>query len=67
MTDKPVDFSILANANAPVRTFKAGEVIFREGDPAEELFVIKSGKVGITLVTGCSTPCRSSAFSARWP
>ena len=47
MTDKPVDFSILASASAPVRSFKAGEVIFREGDAADELFVIKSGKVGI--------------------
>ena len=49
MTDKPIDFSILASASAPVRSFKAGDVIFREGDPAEELFVIKSGKVGIHL------------------
>ena len=49
MTDKPVDFGILASASAPVRTYKAGEVIFREGDPAEELFVIKSGKVDIRL------------------
>jgi CRP-like cAMP-binding protein len=47
MTDKPVDFSILASASAPVLTFKAGDVIFREGDPADDLFVIKSGKVEI--------------------
>jgi CRP-like cAMP-binding protein len=47
MTDKPVDFSILASANTPVRTFKAGEIIFREGDAADDLFVIKSGKVEI--------------------
>ena len=44
-----VDFSILAGAGAPLRSFKAGEIIFREGDPAEELFVIKSGKVEIRL------------------
>jgi CRP/FNR family transcriptional regulator, cyclic AMP receptor protein len=47
--DKPVDFGILAGAGAPVRTFKAGEVIFREGDAAEEFFVIKSGRVEIRL------------------
>jgi CRP-like cAMP-binding protein len=28
---------------------KAGEVIFREGDSAEELFVVKSGKIEIRL------------------
>jgi CRP/FNR family transcriptional regulator, cyclic AMP receptor protein len=47
--DTPVDFGILAGAGAPVRSFKAGDVIFRQGDAAEELFVIKSGKVEIRL------------------
>ncbi len=47
MTDLPVDFGILAGAGAPVRTYKAGDVIFRQGDPAQELFVIKSGQVEI--------------------
>ena len=47
-TDAPVDFSILAGAGASLRSFKAGEIIFREGDPAEELYVVKSGKVEIT-------------------
>ena len=49
MTEKPVDFSILVRAGTPERSVKAGEVIFRQGDPAEELFVIKSGKVEIRL------------------
>jgi CRP/FNR family transcriptional regulator, cyclic AMP receptor protein len=48
-TDASVDFGILAGAGAPLRSFKAGETIFREGDPAEEMFVIKSGKVEIRL------------------
>jgi CRP-like cAMP-binding protein len=47
--DKPIDFGILAGAGAPVRNFKAGEVIFQVGDPAEELFIVKSGKVEIRL------------------
>jgi CRP/FNR family transcriptional regulator, cyclic AMP receptor protein len=41
--------SILASWPAPVRRFKAGEVIFRQGDAAEELFVIQSGTVEIRL------------------
>lgn len=49
MTDKPVDFSILVRADTPARSFKAGDVIFRQGDPADELYVIKSGKVDIHL------------------
>jgi CRP-like cAMP-binding protein len=31
------------------RSFKAGDIIFRQGDPAEELYVVKSGKVDIRL------------------
>lgn len=49
MADLAVDFGILAGAGAPVRTFKAGEIIFRQGDPAEELYIVKSGKVEIRL------------------
>ena len=43
MRDAPVDLRLLAGAGAPARDFKAGEVIFREGDPAYELFIIQSG------------------------
>jgi CRP-like cAMP-binding protein len=49
MADTPIDFGILAGAGAPARHYKAGDVIFREGDPAEELFVVKSGTVEIRL------------------
>lgn len=49
MTDAAVDFRILAGSGAPVRTYKAGDVIFREGDAADELFIVKSGKVEIRL------------------
>ena len=44
-----VDFGILAGAGAPTRSYKAGDVIFREGDPAVELFVVKSGSVEIRI------------------
>ncbi len=45
--DRPVDFRILAGAGAAVREFKAGEVIFGQGDAARELFVVQSGEVEI--------------------
>jgi CRP/FNR family cyclic AMP-dependent transcriptional regulator len=49
MTTAPIDFGILAGAGAPVREFKAGDVIFNEGDAASEFYVIQSGKVDIRL------------------
>ena len=49
MADTSVDFGILAGAGAPVREFKAGEIIFKQGDPASEFFVIQSGKVDIRV------------------
>jgi CRP/FNR family transcriptional regulator, cyclic AMP receptor protein len=49
MPDTNIDFGLLAGAGAPTRTFKAGDVIFKEGDPAEEMFVIKTGSVEIRL------------------
>jgi CRP-like cAMP-binding protein len=48
MADNEVDFSILVGSGVPVRAFKQGEIIFREGDPATELYVIKSGRVEIS-------------------
>ncbi len=45
----PVDFRILAGAGAPTREFKAGDVIFKQGDAAHELFVVRSGEVEIRL------------------
>jgi CRP/FNR family transcriptional regulator, cyclic AMP receptor protein len=42
-------FSILTGSNIEAKFFKAGSTIFREGDEAKELFVIKSGQVGIQI------------------
>jgi CRP/FNR family transcriptional regulator, cyclic AMP receptor protein len=49
MSDMAIDFGILAGAGATVHEFKAGEVIFKEGDQGTEFFVIQSGKVDIQL------------------
>ncbi len=42
-------FSVLTGNNIDARPFEAGSVIFREGDEARELFVIKSGQVRIQI------------------
>ena len=49
MADAPVDFRLLAGAGAPARDYKAGDVIFKQGDAAQELFIIQSGEVEIRL------------------
>jgi CRP/FNR family transcriptional regulator, cyclic AMP receptor protein len=49
MAEAAVDFAILAGAGAPVVDYKAGDVIFKQGDSAKDLYVIKSGKVRIEL------------------
>ena len=49
MSDMAINFGVLAGAGAPVREFKAGEVIFNEGDAGAEFFVIQSGKVDVRL------------------
>jgi len=41
------DFSILSSSNATA--VKAGDVIFREGDAAGEMYVIKTGTVEIRM------------------
>ena len=42
-------FGVLTGNNVETRFFKAGTIIFHQGDPATELFVIKSGEVRIQL------------------
>jgi CRP-like cAMP-binding protein len=49
MTDNAADFRILTTAQTPPRSFKAGDVIFKEGDAARDMYVIKSGRVEIRL------------------
>ena len=49
MADMAIDFGILAGAGAAVREYKAGEVIFQEGEQGAEFFVIQSGRVDIQL------------------
>jgi CRP-like cAMP-binding protein len=43
------NFGVLTGNNIDAHRVKAGDVIFREGDQARELFVIKSGQVRIQI------------------
>jgi len=51
MSDDAINFNIFVDARLPLRSFKAGETIFKEGDPATEFYCIQSGRVGIHLHT----------------
>jgi CRP/FNR family transcriptional regulator, cyclic AMP receptor protein len=42
-------FGILTGSDIEAQFFKAGSAVFREGDEANELFVIKSGQVRIQI------------------
>lgn len=44
-----IDFQLLARATDQHRMVKAGEVIFKEGDPGGEFYVVRSGKVTVRL------------------
>lgn len=47
--DSDIDFGVLTGNGIATRSAKAGEVIFKEGDEADQLFAIKSGEVAIQL------------------
>jgi CRP/FNR family cyclic AMP-dependent transcriptional regulator len=47
MATSEIDFGVLTGNGIATRSARAGEVIFKEGDAAEQLFVIKSGEVAI--------------------
>jgi CRP/FNR family transcriptional regulator, cyclic AMP receptor protein len=47
MAASEIDFGLLAGDGIATRSAKAGEIIFKEGDEAQQLFVIKSGEVRI--------------------
>src|SRR3974390_1098042 len=47
MSHDGIDFKLLVGQDIPTRSYKAGEIVFHEGDPATELFIIKEGRVEI--------------------
>lgn len=44
-----IDFKLVEQCGGEPRTFRSGETIFREGDAADCLYVVKDGQVDITL------------------
>ena len=47
MATSEIDFGVLTGNGIATRSARAGEVIFKEGDAADRLFVVKSGEVAI--------------------
>ena len=44
-----IDFALLARATDETRSYRAGDIIFKEGDAGSEFFVVKSGSVSVRL------------------
>jgi signal transduction histidine kinase len=49
MTNVRTDFRMLAAAGAGLLKYKTGDIIFKRGDAAQNLFVVQSGKVEIRV------------------
>jgi CRP/FNR family transcriptional regulator, cyclic AMP receptor protein len=47
MSDSEFDFSVLLGRAAPTRFYAKGDTIFKEGEQADEFFVVVRGKVEI--------------------
>jgi len=43
------DFRILDRPDIPVRSYAAGEAIVKVGEPAREMFLLRKGKVAISV------------------
>jgi CRP/FNR family cyclic AMP-dependent transcriptional regulator len=47
MAEEGFNFGMLSRPGMTTRSFVAGDIIFREGEAADELFVVKEGQVEI--------------------
>jgi CRP-like cAMP-binding protein len=47
MSNDGIDFDVLVNSSGKTLSFKQGETIFKEGDPATEFYVLDTGRVDI--------------------
>lgn len=44
-----IDFKLFDRPDVPSRSFKAGDTVLAEGEPAKEMFVVRSGKVAVKV------------------
>ncbi len=44
-----IDFQVLSRLGGERRSYSAGEVVFRAGDPGNEFFVVRDGTVAIEV------------------
>jgi len=44
-----VDFKLFDRPDVPTQSFQPGETVCTEGEPAKEMFVVRSGKVAIKV------------------
>ncbi|MCB1500871.1 MAG: cyclic nucleotide-binding domain-containing protein [Bauldia sp.] len=44
-----IDFKLFDRPDIPTRRYKAGETVMSEGEPAKEMFVVRSGKVAVQV------------------
>ncbi|MDR3472039.1 MAG: cyclic nucleotide-binding domain-containing protein [Devosia sp.] len=49
MKQPVVDFEVLSRIGGERRQFKAGEVVFKAGDPGREFFVVRDGTVAVQV------------------
>jgi len=67
MAEGPIDFGILAGAGAPVKEFKTGDIIFRQGDAATEFYVVMRRRAAPPRwprpTSGLSRSAKSSSYS----
>ncbi len=47
MSEEYFDFSILDRLGAPYRQFEAGEKVFLEEEPGNEMFMVRTGRVDV--------------------
>ena len=59
-------FGVLTGNNVESLPFKAGDIIFREGDEAVDLFIVKADRYGFRSATGRFPSLHPTLISARW-
>jgi CRP/FNR family transcriptional regulator, cyclic AMP receptor protein len=50
-TFDPKSFLALVGAGRSLGTYRKGEIVFSQGDPADEIFYIQNGKVKVTVIS----------------